>query len=433
MRPALLRVRGGGRRQTEDSVMLRVLIVGGSGFIGRHVAGRLDTQGHAVVAPSRRTLDLVRDDEAQMREALAGFDVVVNCAGVARGATISRLHGGGTIALIRAAAATGVKRFVHVSALGVTNRGDTIYQRSKAAAEDFLESFDPAGARLDWRVLRPSVVIGRGGASFDLQLALAALPVIPSVGAGLWRIQPVHVDDLAELVARLVEGAAGPRKIDVVGPAPITTNDLSLILRDWLGLPRAKFWSVPTPLLKLGARFAGTFTRLPLNAELVSMLSRGNVSDPAPMTAALGRSPRALKQALAVEPACDADRTAARLYFVRPLLRWSLALLWIASGVLSFGLYPVEKSYEILRLLNFSGALAAATLYGAAAIDLSLGLLLLLRWRTTAVGVAQLLVMSVFTLLAIGLPADYWLHPFAPLLKNLPLAAATLVMIALES
>ena len=416
--------------------MSRVLVVGGTGFIGRHVAGRLEAEGHEVIAASRRMLNLAQDDEARMRGRVAGFDTIVNCAGLARdqrGATMDEVHGAGAVRLIRAAAGAGVKRFIHVSALGVSSAGETRYQRTKGVAEDFLASFDPSGEKLDWRVLRPSVVIGRGGASFDLQLALAALPAIPSVGGGLWRLQPVHIDDFCALVARLVDGAPSERRIDVVGPKPMTTDELSATLRDWLGLPRAPFIRIPTPLLKIGAALAGRFTKLPFNSELLAMLSRGNVGDPAAMTGVLGRPPRELRAALAQRPACDADRAAARLYFIRPLLRWSLALLWIASGVLSFGLYPVAKSYELLALLHLSGPTASAALYGGAAMDLVLGLLLLLRIRPVLVGVLQFASVCVFTLLAMGLPAEYWLHPFAPLLKNLPIAAALLVMIALEA
>ena len=424
------------KAQVGGSLLARIFIVGGAGFIGQHIAGRLCAEGHEVAVSSRKTLDLGRDDEIRMRETLLGHKVVVNCAGVAREngvGTMARVHGAGTIRLIRAAAAAGVKCFVHISALGVSSEGETNYQRSKAVAEDFFNIFDPQGARLDWRVLRPSVVIGRGGASFDLQLALAVLPLVPSVGQGQWRIQPVHIDDLTELVARLVEAAKGPRKLDVVGPDAITTNELSTVLRDWLGLPAPKFFNAPTTLLKIGAAFAGRFTRLPLNSELITMLACGNTSDPAALTAALGRPPRKLRIALALQPACDADRIAARLYFLKSPLRWSIALLWIVSGILSFGVYPVEKSYELLRELHLTGAPAALALYEGATADLLLGLLLLARWRPVLVGLLQLAFLAAFTLLATGLPADNWLHPFAPLMKNLPIAAAILVMIALEA
>ncbi len=416
--------------------MARILIVGGTGFIGRRIAGHLRDRGHCVVAASRAAVDLARDDETRLRDKVATFETVVNCAGLVRDDgenSMAAVHANGACALFRACIAAGVKRLVHVSALGAAPDGETGYQRTKSAAEDYLAALDPDGERIDWRILRPSLVVGRGGASTRWMLAAAVLPRLPRFGDGGWRFQPVHVSDLAELAARLAEGVASPRGIDVVGPRPMNTDELLLLLRDWLGLRPAKFFRVPNWLFLLAASIGGRVSTGPLNREVVKLLSKGNVADPTPMTTALGRAPRDLRTALALEPACEADRLAARLFFLRPVLRWSIGLLWIATGLLSLGLYPVEKSYALLAEIGLRGAHAGAALYGGAAVDLLLGALLLLRWRPVAVGLAQIAMMLVFTALATRLPADYWLHPFAPLLKNLPLAAALLVMIALES
>ena len=416
--------------------MARILIVGGTGFIGRHVAGRLRDAGHSVEQASRREVDLARDGQAELTRKVAGFDVLVNCAGLAQDEASNSMlavHAKGACALFRACIDKGVKRIIHISALGVAPEGETGFQRTKAVAEQCLAALDPTGEKIDWRILRPSVVIGRGGASTRWLLAAAALPVMPRFGMGAWRVQPVHVGDLAALVARLAEGAPSPRKIDVVGPRPMTTDALLSILRDWLGLRPTGFFPVPEKLLFFAASIGERISKGPLNRDVVKLLSRGNIADPAPTMAALGRAPRELSEALAREPAYDADRAAARLFFLRPILRLSVALLWIATGLLSFGFYPVEKSYALLHEIGLQGALADAALYGGASIDLLLGLLLLMGWRPVAVGLAQLATMAVFTALAARLPADYWLHPFAPLLKNLPIAAAILVMMALEA
>ncbi|MBG0812337.1 SDR family oxidoreductase [Methylosinus sp. H3A] len=416
--------------------MARILIVGGSGFIGRHIAGRLRDRGHEVNASSRVEIDLARDGEAQLRDKLANFEVVINCAGLVRdvGAnSMAAVHADGASNLFRACLAVGVTRLIHVSALGVESQGETIYQRSKAVAEEQLAALDPDGARLDWRILRPSLVVGRGGASTRWLLAAAVLPFLPSFGDDAWRFQPAHVSDLAEVAARIAEGAPSPRRFNVVGPEPMTTDTLLALLREWLGLKPARFFRVPYRLFLLAASIGGRVTTGPLNREVVKLLSRGNVADCSPMTAALGRPPRYIRDALALEPACGADRQAARLFFLPPVLRWSLGLLWVATGFLSFGLYPQEKSYALLAEIGVHGALADFALYGGAAVDLLLGVLLLLRWRPALVGAAQLATMLAFTIIAARLPSDYWLHPFAPLLKNLPIAAAILVMIALES
>lgn len=415
--------------------MPRIFIVGGGGFIGRHIAGRLVAAGHEVRAEGRKGVDLARDDVRSMSAKVRGFDVVINCAGLVRdvGAnTMAAVHGAGATRLFEAAIDAGVARFIHISALGVSAAGETEYQASKAIAEDAFAARDPDGAQIDWRVLRPSVVLGRGGASTAWLLASAALPVTPVFGDG-WRFQPVHVDDVAELVGRLVDGDASPRKIDVVGPAPMNFREVTAALRGWLRLPPAPVVVLPNGLVRLAAAMGERFASGPLNRGVIDMLSRGNVANPATMTAALGRPPRALADALAMCPAYDADRQAARLFFVRSLLRWSIGLFWIITAALSFGLYPLQKSYGILAEIGLSGAVADAALYGGAALDLVLGVLLLLRWRPALVGAAQILSVAVFTLLALRLPADYWLHPFAPILKNLPIVAALLVMIALEA
>jgi uncharacterized protein YbjT (DUF2867 family) len=414
--------------------MARILIVGGTGFIGRHIAGALRARGHCVVAASRAVVDLARDDVATLRDKLATFEVVINCAGLVRdvGAdSMAAVHGAGARNLFRAALAAGVTRLVHVSALGVTADGETGYQKTKAIAEDALATLDPEGGRLDWRILRPSLVVGRGGASTAWLTAASVLPLLPHLGD--WRFQPVHVRDLAEVAARVAEGAPSPRRIDVVGPKPMTTDDVLRALRAWLELKPVCFFPVPRRLFRAAAAIGGRVAAGPLNREVVKLLEKGNVGDPAAVAAVLGRAPYALADALALEPACDADRSAARLFFLRPLARWSLAALWIATALSSFGLYPVEQSRELVALIGLRGAGADAAIHGGAALDLLLGALLLLRWRVPLVGMAQLVSMAIFTALATRLPAEYWLHPFAPLLKNLPVAALVLLVIAMES
>ncbi len=416
--------------------MARILIVGGTGFIGRHIAGRLAAAGHSVMPAGRGEVDIARDDPARLRAKVSGFDVVVNCAGLVRdeGAnTMDAVHAEGAMRLFSACIGTAVARFIHLSALGAAPQGETDYQRSKGTAEAFFTDADPHGERIDWRVLRPSVVVGRGGASTRWLLAAAAFPVLPRIGRDDWLFQPVHVDDLAELVTRLAEGANSPRMIDVVGPEPMTAYELTRTLRNWLRLRPTGSVRIPDRLFEIAAEIGGRFTSGPLNPEVMKMLARGNVSDPAALTAALGRPPKNIRTALAEEPASEADRMAARLFFLKPALRWSLAILWIATGLLSFGIYPVDKSYDLLAAIGLTGPIAALALYGGAALDLLLGGLLLYGWRPPLIGWLQLASMALFTLLALGLPSAYWLHPFAPILKNLPIAAAILVMMAMEA
>lgn len=413
--------------------MTSVLIIGGRGFIGRHLAAALTTAGHRVTAVGRDGIDLIRDNEADLAAKFAGHGLVVNAAGLvrSRGAnSMAAVHAEGTERLIHACCTAAVPRLIHLSALGAAPDGQTAYQRTKGHAETVLA----ASTGLDWCVLRPSVVIGRSGASTALFSDLAALPLPIRIGPGTWTVQPVHVDDLAALVVRLVSWVGPlPRRIDVVGTEPMSTDTLTTALRAWLDLPSRRFLAVPASLLGvvsiLGERLKGG----PVNRETLAMLKADNTASSAPFADILGRAPQALPQALARHSVSDADRLHARLFFVQPILRWSLALLWIVTGLLSFGLYPLADSYRLLGSVGLDGPLATLALFGGAGLDLILGFLLLVGWRPVAVGGAMLASVAAFSLLAAGLPAEHWTHPFAPLLKNLPIAAATLAMMAMES
>lgn len=412
--------------------MSRVFIIGGTGFIGRRVAVALGDAGHSITAVGRSGFDLANDGVDTMVHLLEGYDAVVNTAGLVRGRgtnTLDAVHAAGVERLINACGRVGIVRLIHLSALGATSSGSTLYQVSKGRAEDAL-----ANSRLDYCVLRPSVVIGRGGASFAVLAALATLSFPPRLGPGTWQIQPVHVDDLAEAVVRLVALPEGlPRRVDAVGPVPLTTDQLTNCFRTWLGLNSTRFLPFPESVLGLVAALGERLMDGPMNREIVAMLKAGNVSDPAPFTKVLGHPPRPLAEALARHPATEADHRAARLFFLAPILRLSLSLLWLATGLLSLGLYPIAESHRLLEEAGLYGAPAEVALYGGALVDLILGALLLVRWRPVMVGALMLASMMAFTLIATTLPVVYWLHPFAPLLKNLPIAAATLAMMALEA
>ncbi|WP_174286259.1 hypothetical protein [Sphingomonas bacterium] len=101
---------------------------------------------------------------------------------------------------------------------------------------------------MDWVVVRPSLIVGRGGQSTALFSTLAALPMPLRLGAGRWMLQPIHVDDLVESIARpLVPTGPIAVRIDAVGPEAMFTDAITLALRRWLGL-------VPAPMLRSRAR-----------------------------------------------------------------------------------------------------------------------------------------------------------------------------------
>jgi uncharacterized protein YbjT (DUF2867 family) len=411
--------------------MSRVFLVGGSGFVGRRVVAELAEAGEEAAAPSRDDFDIAQDDLEALAQKLAGVEVVVNCAGIGRDARVDNLraaHVDGPSRLAAACRIAGVRRLVHVSALGAAADDPSRFLSSKGEGEAALSAVEG----VEVCIVRPSLALGPGGAVGDFFAALAALPSPPRLGPGNWRVQPLHIDELATLIAKLALAPQVPRSVDAVGLEAMTTDELERGLRDWLGLKPALF--LPLPRLALSAlAWANEIVEVgPGDRELVAALERGNVGDAAGATAALGRPPRSLWQSLKRAPATTADLWRARLYFVQPLLRLTIALLWIGTALVSFGLFPVADSYVMLAEVGVRGPLADLALFGGAAVNLALGAMLLVNVRVAAVGQVMLALLIVYSLVGLALPTDYWLNPFAPILKNLPIAAALVALIAME-
>ena len=161
------------------------------------------------------------------------------------------------------------------------------------------------------------------------------------------------------------------------------------------------------------------------------MLERGNTADPRALAALLGRPPRGVERFIDSEHA-DAIHARAVLAWQLPLLRVAIAAVWIWTGIVSMGLYPVGESYALLARLHIEGPLATAMLYGAALVDLALGIGTLVVRDRRWIWRAQIAVMLGYTaLISVWLP-EFWLHPYGPLTKNLPLLAATWLVATLE-
>jgi uncharacterized protein YbjT (DUF2867 family) len=428
---------------------MQVLMCGATGFIGRHLARRLLDAGHTVVAVMRHPAraqagglprglasrvvagDFSTDvSPAAWRSRLVGIDVVVNAVGILReqgSQTFDALHVRGPKALFEACVEADVPRVVQVSALGADTQARSKYHLSKLAADEHLLSLPLAAT-----VVQPSLVYGPGGASAELFKCWASLPVIPVPLGGLQAVQPVHIDDLVEAVLRLVEQAASPpRRVAIVGPAPLALRDYLAQLRTGLQLPKAPVVGIPRTLVEAGVAAGSLLPGALFDQETFEMLQRGNTAPADDMQRLLGRPPRSADDFVAPETA-DMERTQARLAWTLPMLRVSVALVWIVTGLLSFGLYPVEDSYALLARLGITGPWASLALYGAAGLDLALGVgTLLLRRRILLWWTQIALMLGYMALITWALP-EFWLHPFGPILKNLPMLAAVGLLLALE-
>lgn len=217
-----------------------VCVIGGSGFVGRHIVHRLSAQRYLVRVPTRRreranplillpTVDVVEANvhsEADLASLVHGMDVVINLVGVlheGRGErSFEEVHVALTRKAIEACLAHGVRRYVHMSALGADINGPSKYQRTKGAAESLVRA-----SKLDWTIFRPSVIFGRDDSFLNLfAMLLKFLPVM-FLGSHGARFQPVYVEDAASAFVYSLSGrAAFGQTYDLCGPRIYTLHEL---------------------------------------------------------------------------------------------------------------------------------------------------------------------------------------------------------------
>ena len=219
---------------------MNILLCGADGFIGRALEQALIASGHtvrrAVRRPSRPgdvAVNFRHDVEpAAWLPRLDGCAAVINAVGILREVQpgdFERIHHRSPAALFAACAEAGVARVIQVSALGAQSER-TGYLASKAAADRALLAALPGGV-----VLRPGLVFGEQGASSQLFLALASLPLVGLPGGGKQRLRPIHIDDLCAMVVALLAEQPAERVIEAVGGEELDYAQLLACYRRSLG------------------------------------------------------------------------------------------------------------------------------------------------------------------------------------------------------
>jgi len=343
---------------------MRVLVTGAYGLIGAACLARLHAAGHDVVAAgrslrsARRRLPYaqwIAADFTKLASAeawqplLQGIEAVVNCVGVLQDGLrddVRRVQLDGTKALFDGCVRAGVKRVIHISAIGVAPDGPSAFSRSKAAAEAYLQELP-----LDWVIVRPALVLGHavyGGTA--MLRGIAAFPgVVPVVNADA-RMQVIGLDDLTETVARALAPDAPAKTVwEVAHPQVHRLADIVTALRGWLGFPPRRVLALPDVFAKAVAAVADALGflgwRSPARTTSLAQLNAGVIGDPARWTAETGIAPKSLDQILAARTASVQDRWFARLYLLKPLAILGLAIATIVpnAGRLAAYLVPAFK------------------------------------------------------------------------------------------
>ena len=359
------------------------------------------------------------------------IDVVVNCVGIltpSGGASFARVHTEGPIELFRGAALAGIGRVVQVSALGVgatAEPGEADYLRSKRLADEALLGL----ADLDAAIVRPSLVYGPGSASATLFATLASLPVIGLPGKGRQRLQPIHVLELAEIVAGLVERTGSARGVyELGGKRPLDYRRMLESYRRTQGLGEAIWLPLPMPFMALGARLAELMPQRVFSRDTLRLLARGNVPARNAAPALLGRIPSGLDEGLAVTPPQSLfDLRVGLAAPVELALRVSLAFLWIYTAVISAWLPERSGVLELLARCGFAGTAGHAALAASCALNLSLGVLVLVRPSVLLYAVQGGAVVGYTLTAAFNVP-ELTIDHCGPLIKNLPVLACVVVL-----
>ena len=287
-----------------------ITVFGGSGFIGRYLVQRLARHGWlirvAVRHPAQALFLKPLGDvgqitpvpaslrhEGSIRAAVAGSDAVVNLVGILyqRGRQgFAEIHAEGARRVAEAARAAGAERLVQMSALGADPSSPSDYARSKAAGEAAAAAAFPGAY-----IVRPSVVCGPEDNFFNRFAAMARYsPVLPLIGGGRTRFQPVYVGDVADALLRIVEDpTCAGRTYELGGPQVYTFRELMELTLETTCRDR---WLIPVPfwLASLQAAFLELLPSPPLTRDQVRLLQRDNVVSPGtPGLAELGIAPTA--------------------------------------------------------------------------------------------------------------------------------------------
>lgn len=284
---------------------MRVFLSGATGFVGSHLLERLLSEGHSVTAlvrdaNSRKAGAVTRQpasanaraelfegdvaDGSGLEDGIRGCDAVIHLVGIIAQvgeSTFERVHVRGSENVVQAAKRAGVKRFVHMSAIGARPNGVSEYQTSKYRAEEAVRN-----SGIPFVILRPSIIFGpRDGFVNQMARVMKSAPFVrPVVGSGRSRFRPIYVRDVAQcFVDALTHNAALGRTVHLVGAEELTFEELLKRIAECIGV-RKRALHIPVPLMMLAAHvFSLLPIRPPVTPDQLAMLEEGSTADPEEM------------------------------------------------------------------------------------------------------------------------------------------------------
>jgi uncharacterized protein YbjT (DUF2867 family) len=288
-----------------------ILVTGGTGFVGRHLAKRLCQEGLKVRAVVRTPakaqalkelgVEVVPGDIADMASleaAAKGCETIIHLVGIiqeGKGFTFRSVHVDGTRNVLDAAKSAGVKHFIYQSAIGSREGAKSEYHKTKWEAEKLVRA-----SGIPFTILRPSLIYGPGDL-FTVRLAEAIRlsPVLPVIGTGRSKVQPIFIDDVAVCLAKIVAGEQHLNKIyEVGGPEQLTYEAVTKAIAGALGIDRPTV-HMPLFFMRTLARVAETvLPKPPVTTDQLIMLQEDNICDLRDIREALGIEPVRFREGL---------------------------------------------------------------------------------------------------------------------------------------
>lgn len=269
---------------------MNILIFGSNGFIGKKVTKILQNQGHILILPTSREIDFTQPnllDLPKITALLQNVDVIINMVGVMShdNHLMENVHHHTPFKIAQIAKQVGVEKWINLSALGADPSHEVAFVGSKGRGDKAILHLNDESFRV--KIARPSLVFGlgengeKGGASTELFLKLAKLPILPLPNGGNFAIQPVAVEDVAQGLANLAvhDFSDLPAVIDFSG-SEVTTlaNYLTALRVTILQKNPPKIVNIPIGLAKLSAQILQPFSNM-VSVDSLTLLENGNVAD----------------------------------------------------------------------------------------------------------------------------------------------------------
>ncbi len=268
---------------------MKIFIAGGTGFVGGHLSEELLKRGHELLllshghdAAAKQGITIVKGDVTEpeaYRHSMKGCDAVINLVGIIRefpnrGITFERLHVEATASMVASSQKAGVLRYIQMSALGTRVDAVSGYHRTKWRGEEIVR-----GSGLAWTIFRPSLIFGPKDAFVNMLAAnLRLAPLMPTMGDGNYRLQPIHGRDVARCFADALEMPETAGQIyELCGEDRLTYRELLDAISRAMG--RGEPWKPALPLgvMKKVIKIMQGFSAFPITSDQLQMLLEENI------------------------------------------------------------------------------------------------------------------------------------------------------------